>query len=97
MGQEHLPSQPQGRYRLFTADAGEVLKELIQGIARFEVVEEGTNRDPGPHENRRTAQDVRVTSYDGRFRHGAVPFKRCQLIFLRLLPSPSEISRLEQA
>src|SRR5262249_29149651 len=45
--------------RLFLADGGEVLEEVVETIATLQVVEERLHRDPGSGEHRRSAEDAR--------------------------------------
>jgi hypothetical protein len=61
MGQEHLLGEFESGYGLLAGNAGEVFQELVERIARFKVVEEGANRDTGSKEDRRPAEDIRVT------------------------------------
>jgi len=43
----------------------EILQELVEGFASFQVVEESPNRDPGAAENQRTAKDIGITVNHG--------------------------------
>ena len=60
MGQEHLLGKFESGDGLLAGDAGEVFQVLVEGIARFQVVEQGANRDTGSEEDRRPAEDIRV-------------------------------------
>ncbi len=45
---------------LLAADAGEILKEVIQGVASLQVVEEGTYGNPRPNEDGCSGEDLRM-------------------------------------
>src|SRR5262249_13493347 len=53
---------------LFLRNRREVLEELRERLARFEIVEERLERHAGSHENRRPAHDLRISMHDEFFR-----------------------------
>src|SRR5712692_170353 len=51
--------------RLFTAHAGEVVEELVQGVPGSEVVEEVLHGDPGPTEDGGAPKNLWIAVNDG--------------------------------
>jgi hypothetical protein len=60
MGHQHLLGEFESGHGLLAGDAGEILQEVVEGIACLQVVEQGANRDTGAEEYRRPAKDVWV-------------------------------------
>src|SRR5690349_12895861 len=58
MAHQDLLGESQRRHRLLTSHAREVLQELVEGFAGFQVVEQGADGDTGTDEDRSTAEDV---------------------------------------
>ena len=50
--------------RLLARDGREALKEVVERIAGFEMIDEGAHRNAGPLEDRSAADHVRVDGYD---------------------------------
>jgi len=50
----------QSRDRFFPGHGGKALKESIQRLAAFEVIQQGLKGDPRSSENRLTAQDFSI-------------------------------------
>lgn len=57
---------------------------LLERMTGFNVVDEGSHGNTRADKDRRTPQNLRVRANDGHFRHGAMPFKRCETITPRL-------------
>jgi hypothetical protein len=60
MSHQHLLGELQRRHSLFAGDAGEILQELVHGIAGLQVIEQGADRDASANEDRRAAQNVGI-------------------------------------
>ena len=65
------------RYRQVAADGRKVIKEHLQRITGFEVIEQGLDWNSGPGKDRRAAMNLRVDS-DELLVHGRDPVRaRC--------------------
>src|SRR5439155_22856441 len=62
---EQFPGEVERRDRLFALHARKIVKELVEAVSRFEVVQQGLHRYSCSHEHRHPAQDLRVTVDDG--------------------------------
>lgn len=69
---EKLLGQLEGRDRLLARDAREVIQEGVQGVARFQVLHQSLDGDPGTSEDGRSTEDGWVgmddvlCTHDGR-------------------------------
>src|SRR4030095_3699383 len=59
-GEERLLGLLQGRDGVFASAGGEILEDLRQGLARFEVVQQGLERHPSANEHRCATHDLRM-------------------------------------
>ncbi len=89
MRDKHLLRELQDGNGLVPADAGEVVKEGVQGLSAFEIVEQSLNWHPGPHEDRGASKDVRVGMDDRFLAHGnAYDLRTFPPLFPTSMPSP---------
>ncbi len=67
MVNEHLLAKFQCGDRLFACYTRKVVEELIEPVARFQIIQERFNRDTCTDEDGRSTQDVGVAVDDGGF------------------------------